>query len=972
MNQNNRNNSRYRVRQAVAMAFAVMSIPAAHATCTTGSLPATDANTVSCTEASVYTNPANTTVENVANVATGGATSSVVQLEGNGNRFSNAGTLSNTSLYTNTSTNAGEKYGVFVGAPTATTSLRNTINNSGSIYAEISAANFSTLGGNANRINTATVVGVGTDAAGEYVLNNRGTIEAVHNGVGRVNGVEAGGDVETMTVINSGTITGTAANAITRTTSTATSFQGTTAVFATPANIGVTAGVYAEEEVEELVIENAASGVITGNGTYASGVYTRAGSTEIVNEGTITGSRIGVAMVSDTGIRSQLTLENSGAINGDVLSVNGNALRWLSLSSGEGTGGANLDSRLNINNQYGQADSTITNSGTINGNIYLSNGTHLLTNKDGGTITGAIDIDQRDTGGFSTSCNVGDTGNHCWDDAATVPTTTGIQRGSEFQSENLKVNVTNITTTGGTFGRGVITFTPTVVGTKDFTFENAGDFDGDITLRTAVGTLADGKVVSSKVTLIPTITGSGANSSVEAPSQNIAGLGQTLTIDASAGAGTVTIAPKSVTTLHVGEYFQVAETLILSGGATTPLVSSINTPLVNWNIVTNSNDSLVIGVDSVNSAASIAGLSPTSIAAIDALLTSDTAIGGTVQGLSEVTDIEQAGQQLRPEANNASTQSVLAVVNRVSSTITARLDEVRVASAGNSGISTGEAEQGIGFWVQGFGFRGDQDERDGIDGYSADTGGFALGGDTLLNNGDFRIGAAFSYASTNVESDGLNTGNRVDIDSYQGALYGTWNSGAWYLDTTLGYGRHQYDTRRSIVAGSVADTATGRHDGNQYLVKVGAGYAVPVGKAVITPLASLTYVRLDQDGYTETSTSGAALAVDDTQTDSLRTGLGAKVQIPVLDSTFAKTIVEARVIWNHEFGDDSQDVTARFAAGGSSFTTNGVGIARDSANVGLGLNMVTTDHQTLAVNYDAEVRSDYIGHTASLQYRYDF
>ncbi len=51
--------------------------------------------------------------------------------------------------------------------------------------------------------------------------------------------------------------------------------------------------------------------------------------------------------------------------------------------------------------------------------------------------------------------------------------------------------------------------------------------------------------------------------------------------------------------------------------------------------------------------------------------------------------------------------------------------------------------------------------------------------------------------------------------------------------------------------------------------------------ATFTPVASLTYNRLDQDGYTETSSGGMALAIADQQTNSLQSGLGVKVLAPI-------------------------------------------------------------------------------------------
>jgi outer membrane autotransporter protein len=272
--------------------------------------------------------------------------------------------------------------------------------------------------------------------------------------------------------------------------------------------------------------------------------------------------------------------------------------------------------------------------------------------------------------------------------------------------------------------------------------------------------------------------------------------------------------------------------------------------------------------------------------------------------------------------------------------------------------------------MQGFGFKGNQDKRNGIDGYSADTGGFAMGADKTIGNGDFRLGGALGYATTSVNGDGATQANKTDIDSYQGTVYGSWGAGTWYVDAALGYGKHQYDTKRfiSLVNASV----TGSHDANQYLAKIGGGYPMQLGKATITPMASLTYVKLDQSGYTEkdSSNSGAGLIIDDVNSDSLRSGLGAKISLP-LSSGEIKTTADARLMWSHEFADTNQDVAARFA-GGTSFTTQGMSQARDSANIGLGINFNAANHQTLAVNYDAEVKSGYIGHTASVKFRYDF
>jgi outer membrane autotransporter protein len=153
---------------------------------------------------------------------------------------------------------------------------------------------------------------------------------------------------------------------------------------------------------------------------------------------------------------------------------------------------------------------------------------------------------------------------------------------------------------------------------------------------------------------------------------------------------------------------------------------------------------------------------------------------------------------------------------------------------------------------------------------------------------------------------------------------------------------------------------------------LGFGLPFSSGVTTITPLASLAYVKLDQNGYTESdrNDTGAALSVDSTKTDSLRSGLGAKLSVALATGELSPTL-EARAVWNHEFADTHQNITASFDDG-DSFTTNGVSQSRDSANLGVGVSLKSKNGQTLSVNYDAEVKNDYVSHTAALKARFDF
>ncbi len=816
----------------------------------------------------------------------------------------------------------------------------NKINNrsTGVISASIGAAEIvSNISGTASRSNTSSAKAISMDVAGDYVINNAGTIQASHAGVGGVVGIDGGGAVTSLTVNNTGTIAITRTSTLTLADNTATALTATTSTSGTliKQSLGSAAAVYSQEELDAITINN--HGIIEATGNFTPAVYLRAGEQVIENDGTIrsnTGNGFAIGSVSDSGEIRTLELANRGTIQGDILAVNGNAVRWYALST-LGT----ADNRLAINSNWGQLDSTIANEGSIQGNLYFSNGTHVLTNATEGSITGNIDVDQRDT--TCTGCSNASPGEY-------TARTSGINASGNF----------------------------TVVGSKSFTFENEGSFNGNLTIRTASSNIVglDKTVTAtSAITLVPTVTGSGAGSTQDAPSANIAGMGQTLKIwngTTSTIDTTTTLAPRLQAVVHQGEWFKVADTLY---GSALPQISSLNSALVTWDVAKNAGGNLVIGVDSIASLGSI-GIAGNSASALNALMNYGgdnagvNALGGAVLSMASADDVRRAGEQLRPEVNGATIQAALGVTDKVFGLVDNHLGETHLAQlTGKSGIATGDQPNGSGVWLQGFGFRGDQNRRHNVDGYNADAYGFALGTDTLLNTST-RVGAAFSYGQSNIDDKGVNQGNKTDIDSYQATLYGSMLMEGWYLNATLGLGKHQYDSKRLVLGNAVS----GSHDAWQYTARVDAGWPFKLSSATVTPVASLTYSRLDQDGYTETGIG--ALTVGSQDTDSVRSGLGAKVLIPLNESP-VRTALELRAIWHHEFANTAQETTASFAGGGGAFTTSGVKTARDAANLGASLILSHSDKdvvQNLLLSYDAEVKDQYLSHTGRLQARFDF
>lgn len=382
----------------------------------------------------------------------------------------------------------------------------NVIDNAGLIASRVQASEMSTSATSATNTPYAqSIYGIRTSVAGDYLIDNKGTIRVSHAGIGAAYGIEEGGTVRRLDVRNAGLIEALRTPAVTLTAATATGNPtGTSGGLTFTANtVSLVNAINTQEEAEVLNVLN--TGIIRTQGDYTGTFYMRAAEKNIVNYGLIEhvataggtnyGKGFAIGSVSNGGEIRELQLSNmrGATINGDILAVNGNALRWYLLSTETALAANGRDTRLTINSHNGQENSEIFNAGTIRGNIWLSNGTHALANT--GTLTGNIDVDQRDTTYSSGT--------------ASGTATTIIQ--TEGQNTN------NTLTNGNQY---------TVRGDKAFSFVNTGTVTGNLTLTNASstftptgGTATTAKSNNSLVNA-GTLTGNIVLSDVTADSRN--------------------------------------------------------------------------------------------------------------------------------------------------------------------------------------------------------------------------------------------------------------------------------------------------------------------------------------------------------------------------------------------------------------------------------------------------------------------
>jgi len=872
-------------------------------------------------------------------------------------------TIESGGKITNTSNQVRDNYAVSLAGSNTT------LSNSGTISAS---------GTGSTRIYGVIATTSDPDGLDNVSITNKGDISASATLAGRAFGVFSGEKIEDMTVDNYKNI----------------SASGGT---------GTVAGIGSDDDTDSLTVNNHEGGTIKGTGTNAYAVGGNAASIQINNDGTLIGNYTGSPVFSpavpiNTALAAivitggsddeagSATIDNSakGKILGDVritdFSTSGVGAAPATVGSNPARPVATIDTR----------DSYFTNEGIVAGSFLYGAGDHTLINT--GTITG---VSNKLSDGIFVNQSYLNGG------MATLAPGVGAASFTLINQGNLGGNITihdrtdsenSITLSGDGF-------------TGDIATDNQGSNSlalDNVTQIGAVTNVTSLDLMQSHVTTTGGITLS-SNDAVDDTSTiktTIFGHGQgdlgsvtggTLHLNGDA----TNITPTFATIVRTGDVYQLASDV---QGSTIDQITVDKTFLVTT--TPSFNGSSLLLTTSVADAFTAPGISKPAGTTLNSLLGytgSDPnvlALGGGVENLKNGSDVAKAGAQLAPETNFATQQSAITLNNAIGQHIDTRLNSVGATGAfqgytpgpyglgmkqqksdpnrSNLGASLKDDDQDFvaprstAIWAQGFGAGMNQDQREQVDGYDARLYGFLAGYDNWISPG-LRVGIAGGYANTTIDGDGDTTQNHTDIDSYLVEAYGAFKGSGWYATGRAGFTWHNYDTTRALTV-PFSDTAKGSHDGDQFNVAIEVGAPWRYAGTVITPVASLTYSHLHQGGYSESSAGGMALSVAGQDNDSLVSGAGLKGLVPIAPDT----VIEGRALWLHEFADDSQIVTASFAAGGGTFTAAGPGVGRDSADLGLGMLANIGSNSTFEINYDANVREDYLAHIGSARVDINF
>jgi outer membrane autotransporter protein len=843
--------------------------------------------------------------------------------------------------------------------------------------------------------------------------------------------VEFGGIVSNggLTKLGSGILTLSGANTYTGLTDVQAgtlSLSGGAAI-ANAAAVTVSGGTLDVDDAETVGAVTLSSGTISGDSalTSATAIDARAGAISAALDGAagLTKTTGGTVTLSGANTYTGATTITAGTLQLDGSTAAGSTV-------GVGTAG------------------TLTGSGAVNGNATLT-GSGVI-NKSGGTIAGTLGV----TGGN-------------WNGAGAV---TGLVTSSSGtftigNGANLTANG-NLNVTGGSIASG--NSASTITGSVNYTSATSSSFGGVIagagktlTMNNADATLTlsgansytGGTTISAGTIVAGSASALGTGAAAHVTNGATLDIGTTdLNIGGNyAQTGTLKFAANSVSdygsvaaggTGNVAGAIDITVGGYLANGATLNMLSS--TGALTYDAATtlnvfgdtkytftgakSGNVLILTASRAENGFASDAGGNSNS-AAVGAVLDNIPGATGDMLNVLNTLDGMSAGAvgtalgTMTPDVSSGTAEGSHALTGQGFTMISNRLGGARNGGSSGSGVSSGETLNGVGVWMQGLGSHMKQNERKGIEGFTANTWGTTVGADKVLDN-HFRAGLAGSYGWARVKS--KTPGNPSDdINSYQATVYGSYDSldlckarqggpntnqseqsgdwgrpdyrkgkennsqggkksyeavrsqveDSWYVDGMMAFTQNNYDSRREIWPGSAKRVAKADHYGQQYSTNFETGYKFVFEETKdleVTPFASLGYNYLYMNKYKEKGADALNLNVEGEGFHQLEQALGTKLAYPIVAKKVGTFIPSAKAAWLYDYIGDRFETTASFAGGGASFNTVGAKPAKNGMLFGAELAFLDKGNITVTGNWDIELKDEFVSNTYYGTVRYDF
>ena len=336
-------------------------------------------------------------------------------------------------------------------------------------------------------------------------------------------------------------------------------------------------------------------------------------------------------------------------------------------------------------------------------------------------------------------------------------------------------------------------------------------------------------------------------------------------------------------------------------------------------------------------------------------LSSNAALGDAFVNLTDGDTFNQAYNQLLPEFAAAGLQFVVANVNGATGAVGAQLDNARRSPDRPGGV-----------WIEEFAYFADRELAGLSDQYRGHGFGFNAGIDTEL--GPFHaVGLTAGFASTEIESV-IDDDEPLDLVTVQLGAYAGYQTGGLGIEALAGVGYNDFESERNVAVGNFIGTSSGDWSGTHVNGTLRAGYDYDISDTFfVRPAISLDYLSLSENSYTEESSTGIGLDIDDRDSES-----GSATAMLNFGAKFfgKRTWVRPslRVGYRNDFINDGVITTGRFVGGTTPFTIESEEISSDGFLLGITV-AAGSEFSSFSFDIDSDIRDGFIRHTGRVVLR---
>ncbi|MGQ0532359.1 MAG: autotransporter outer membrane beta-barrel domain-containing protein [Caulobacteraceae bacterium] len=360
------------------------------------------------------------------------------------------------------------------------------------------------------------------------------------------------------------------------------------------------------------------------------------------------------------------------------------------------------------------------------------------------------------------------------------------------------------------------------------------------------------------------------------------------------------------------------------------------------------------------------GLSANQTIAFDPIIAAlrlDPAASAAIGTITSEYEFFDAYEDLMPNYSSASTEIAATAIQQMQSATSNRMAATRMQGLDEVSVWGQEIAYGLNREAPSFNsqeFRGQ--------GF-----GFAAGVDGPTDNGAM-FGLSASFIASEVEEPGRPAGEISAWFGQANAYYAT-AMGPIDLDFIVGAGAGKMQSRRFVEIGNpVAFSALSEADWLAYEGHgaIRASAPMTAGWFTLTPQAALTYVGINEEGYTEEG-GGPAVDYQVDSTFSQRLWGDVGVELSARWQLGASTILAPRLYGGYRANliDEAAERTVQFASGGPAFTLTDEGVGDGGPLVGIGFD-ATNGYSTFSLGYEGEFGDQIERHSLNAAIRFRF